>query len=148
MELNRRHGLLYRLKNFIFNLKKNFAGNKITYRTNLYECEIVRVESAIRDSSFKIGVFKRVGWDGLDRLLKIIENLRKKRERENVVILLEEIAYSLFEYIELSEKPSFKIIDNIVGYIEVCGIYSSYMQEKEIVEILKSIYIPRVKMDE
>ncbi|WP_297523365.1 hypothetical protein [uncultured Clostridium sp.] len=148
MEINNRSGIIYSIRCFFRNLKKAFANSRINYRTNLYECDIVKVENAVSKSSFKIGIFKKSGWRGLDRLLKIIENLRKKRDREQVIILLEEIAYSMFEYIELSEKPSYRIVDNIVGYIEVCGVYSSYMKEAEIVEILKSIYIPKVKMEE
>ncbi|MGL4742376.1 MAG: hypothetical protein ACRC41_16545, partial [Sarcina sp.] len=64
-----------------------------------------------------------------------------------IISILEEIAYSLLSYIELSEEPSYRIIDNIIGYIEVCGVYSPYMTEKEIIDALKSIYIPKVKID-
>lgn len=147
MEINNRRRILDNIKIFFVNLKKAFTNSRTSYRTNLYECEIVKVERVVKNTSFTIGVFKKDGWSSLDNLLRIIESLRKKREREKVVVLLEEIAYSLFEYIELSDKPSYRIVDNIVGYIEVCGVYSSYMKEDEIVEILKSIYIPKVKME-
>ncbi|MGL4762208.1 MAG: hypothetical protein ACRC6T_00405 [Sarcina sp.] len=148
MDINVRSKILDNIRFFFINIKKAFMHSRTTYRTNLYECDIIKVEKAVMNSSFKIGIFKRKGWRSLDKLLQTIECLRKKRERENVVILLEEIAYSLFEYIELSDKPSYRIVDNIVGYIEVCGVYSSYMKEDQVVEILKSIYIPKVKMDD
>ncbi|MGL4450182.1 MAG: hypothetical protein ACRCTZ_03185 [Sarcina sp.] len=147
MEINGRKRVLETIRMFLMNLKRAFTNSRTSYRTNLYECEIVKVERVVEHTSFKIGIFKRNGWNSLNNLIKIIESLRKKRDREKVVILLEEIAYSLFEYIELSDKPSYRIVDNIVGYIEVCGVYSSYMKEEEIVEILKSIYIPKVKME-
>lgn len=142
-----RNNIFYSIKMFFRNLKKFLNYNDLVYKTNLYECEIVKVENIVEKSNFKVGIFKKNGWNSLEKLLKIIEVLRKKDDRENVVIVLEEIAYSLLDYIELSEDPSYKIIDNIVGYIEVCGVYSSYMKEKEVVDILKSIYIPKVRTD-
>ncbi len=146
MEIYGRNRFLEDIKYFFINLKKAFTCGSINYKTNLYECEIIKVEKAVEKSSFKIGIFKRSGWKSLDKLLKIIERLRTKRDRERVVILLEEIAYSLFEYVELSEKPSYRLVDSIVSYIELCGIYSSYMKEDKVLEILQSIYIPRVKI--
>ncbi|MGL5754915.1 MAG: hypothetical protein ACRCYC_06275 [Paraclostridium sp.] len=145
--MRKRQNIFYSTKMLFINLRKSLKYNNLLYKTNLYECDIVKVENIIEKSNFKIGIFKRDGWNNLDKLLKIIEDFRNKGNRENIVIILEEIAYSLIDYIELSEEPSYKIIDNIVGYIEVCSVYSTYMKEKEIVEILKSIYIPKVKID-
>ncbi|MGL4741149.1 MAG: hypothetical protein ACRC41_10125, partial [Sarcina sp.] len=64
-----------------FNFKKIFESNKLIYKTNLYECEIVKVENIIRTSNFKVGMFKKDSWNNLDKLLKIIEYLRNKPDR-------------------------------------------------------------------
>lgn len=146
MELYKVNRFYDDLKYFFDTLKKSFEFNNVNYRSNLYECDIMKVEKVSADSAFKIGVFKKAGWKNLDKLMKIIESLRKKKDRERVVLVLEEIAYLLFDYIEESEEPSYRTVDSIISYIEVCGLYSQYVKEEELLDIIKSIYIPKVRV--